>query len=55
MYLDNGELYNILHMLNSTHNQGIANAIDKEKFKHRMHDQERLQTSLCLVFLLMQM
>ena len=41
MYLDNDELFNILHMLNSTHNQGISNAIDKEKFKHRMHDQER--------------
>ena len=38
MFSDNDELYYILHMLNSTHNQGIANAIDKEKFKHRMYE-----------------
>ena len=29
-------LYYILHMLNSSKNQGIANAIENEKFKSRM-------------------
>ena len=36
-------LYYILHMLNSTKNQGIANAIENEKFKSRMRAQQEYQ------------
>ena len=41
MFNNSDDLYYILHALNSTHNQGIANAIDNEKYKHRMYDEQR--------------
>lgn len=41
MINNSDDLYYILHALNSTHNQGIANAIDNEKYKHRMYDEQR--------------